>query len=242
MPDQNTQNNGATVSVKKGEKQKIKKVLVILLSALAVIGIALIVINMLIPGMSEDDIEAAIVESIQPQIEKVKEELDVSDLTVEVTFENLLYEKPTVFSKGRIRSDVKFCYVSTGFTDLDTEIYTEETSDKYYKIKNPELSNVEISGYRVSLYCSKFDDPTFKDSSGDFYDFGFDKINKNGKVVFEYRYSTNNNQNSSSNSSGKKKCKSCGRYVNSLITKKDKSGTRRTWCSSCWSDYNYIMY
>ncbi len=36
----------------------------------------------------------------------------------------------------------------------------------------------------------------------------------------------------------KKICGSCGSYVDSLITEKDKAGEYRTWCSSCWSDYN----
>ncbi|MGO5540984.1 tetratricopeptide repeat protein [Blautia sp. HCP3S3_H10_1] len=46
---------------------------------------------------------------------------------------------------------------------------------------------------------------------------------------------------SSSGDSQKVKCPSCGKYVSSLISKKDKAGVTRNWCSSCWSQYNDIM-
>ena len=40
---------------------------------------------------------------------------------------------------------------------------------------------------------------------------------------------------------GEKTCPSCGNKVTTLITKKDAAGVYRTWCSSCWYDYNKIM-
>lgn len=46
---------------------------------------------------------------------------------------------------------------------------------------------------------------------------------------------------SGSSASNKKTCPSCGKKVSSLSTRKDAAGVSRTWCSSCWSDYNSIM-
>ena len=45
----------------------------------------------------------------------------------------------------------------------------------------------------------------------------------------------------SSSSSNLKTCPSCGKKVKSLLTKKDAAGESRTWCSSCWSEYDSIM-
>ena len=36
-------------------------------------------------------------------------------------------------------------------------------------------------------------------------------------------------------------CPSCGKYVTNLITRKDISGVSRTWCSSCWKEYDDIV-
>ena len=46
---------------------------------------------------------------------------------------------------------------------------------------------------------------------------------------------------SNSSKSNMKTCPSCGKKVSSLITRKDKAGVKRTWCSSCWADYNKII-
>lgn len=54
--------------------------------------------------------------------------------------------------------------------------------------------------------------------------------------------SCGSSSSSNSNSiSSKITCPSCGRKVNSLISRKDKAGVTRNWCSSCWADYNDIM-
>ena len=51
-------------------------------------------------------------------------------------------------------------------------------------------------------------------------------------------FTTSDNSESSSNL---ETCPSCGKKVESLSTKKDAAGVKRTWCSSCWSEYNSIM-
>lgn len=44
-----------------------------------------------------------------------------------------------------------------------------------------------------------------------------------------------------SSSNRKKLCDSCGKYVSTLITRRDAAGVNRTWCSGCWADYDDIM-
>lgn len=45
------------------------------------------------------------------------------------------------------------------------------------------------------------------------------------------------------NSNGGKSqiCSSCGRYVDELITKEDKAGESRSWCTDCWDEYEQLM-
>lgn len=40
---------------------------------------------------------------------------------------------------------------------------------------------------------------------------------------------------------GRVTCPSCGNKVDNLVTRKDNAGVSRTWCSSCWSEYDEIM-
>lgn len=48
---------------------------------------------------------------------------------------------------------------------------------------------------------------------------------------------------SPTNSSGSANvvCPSCGKYVNSLQTKTDATGTSQSWCSECWNKYDSIL-
>ncbi len=55
-----------------------------------------------------------------------------------------------------------------------------------------------------------------------------------------YKYVTTKSSSESSKPSGVI-CPSCEKRVSSLVTKKDAAGVNRSWCSSCWSDYNSIM-
>lgn len=219
--------------IKKADKKKLMKIIIICVSILAGIGITLGVINIAIPKMTEDDIKAMIVESIQPQVEEVKATLGVSDLTVEVTLEDLEYEKPTIFTNGKIDCDVNICYVSTEFTELDNEIYTEATSDKYYEIKNPDLSDVEKFKYKVYLTCSTYGVPDFKDSSGDKYSFGYDKIYKNGVKAFGYTYPSSSSSSSSSSGKGSSKCSSCNGSGKRVV---------KWYSNGDWGEVSYTTY
>lgn len=47
----------------------------------------------------------------------------------------------------------------------------------------------------------------------------------------------------SGNSNGGKNpiCTSCEKYVEELITKEDKAGESRSWCTDCWDEYEQLM-
>ena len=36
-------------------------------------------------------------------------------------------------------------------------------------------------------------------------------------------------------------CPGCGRYVDKLVSRKDKAGVTRRWCRNCWKEYDDIM-
>ena len=56
-----------------------------------------------------------------------------------------------------------------------------------------------------------------------------------------YTYVTVKESSGGKSNSGGVVCPSCGKRVSGLKTKQDAAGVSRSWCSSCWSDYNSIM-
>ena len=50
-----------------------------------------------------------------------------------------------------------------------------------------------------------------------------------------------NPSSSSGNASNMVTCPSCGKKVQKLISRKDKAGVTRTWCSDCWKQYDDII-
>ena len=196
---------------KKADKKKLNIVGIILavvvFSSLIIMGIA----DASIPTLSKGEVEAMVLQQLEPQLEKVRTELGISDLSVEITLDDYEYRRPTLFDKGRISFDVTECYLSNSFTDLENEAYTQETCDKYNDIDRPDYDDIEFSRYYVSI-DSGYGSAEFKDSKGNIYSFSYNKITKNDISVYQKTYTVSSNKNSSSSSSSyssSSKCPNC---------------------------------
>ncbi len=175
---------------KNADKEKFKKKLKVIILSFLGLCITVItvgfVINLLIPTLSQEEVEKIVLEKLEPQLELIEGELGVSDVSVELTIHDYEYVKPTIFSQGSISFEVDSYYVSKYFTELDNEDYNDATYDKYCGIDNLSYESIEIPKYDVSIKQKNIlSEPDFKDGSGDVYSFYDDKIVKNGSYVYK---------------------------------------------------------
>ncbi|MBR0535722.1 MAG: hypothetical protein IIX14_05030 [Clostridia bacterium] len=215
-----------------------KKALVLVMSLVGsgvlAVGMILLTLNACIPTLSEEEIKSMILEEVRPQIDEMQTELGVTDLTVELTFKDFEYRKPTIFESGRISCDIEDVYVSSQFTDLESGKYTVEIQEKYYDIDSIDYDDVDFSRYYVSI-DRDYGDEKFRDSKGAIYTFEYEEIYKDGYKVFDEddlsgssssssSYSSSSSSSSSykgSSYSSSSKCPNCNgsgyvRYYSSL--------------------------
>lgn len=221
----------------KADKAKLKKWSIIIGSSILGIFIAITIANACIPTLTQDEVKNLVIEEMAPQLDKVKSELGISNVDLELEIYEYEYKKPTIFSKGYIRFEVDDYYVSNEFKELDNGIYTAETCDKYRKVHSLEFGGIDIPKYRVYVSRrSSYSDTEFKDSSGDRYSFDVGQIFKNGNFAYgKSRYSSSSSS-SSSKSSGGTKCIICNgsgyvRYYSGMYDE----GTVGP-CTSCGGD------
>lgn len=168
-------------------KQNPNKTKIFIIIGLFIVAtiISLFIANAWIPSLTQDEVKDLVIEQLQPQIDSLEKELGISDITVDFDIFFYEYKKPTVFTKGKIKFDMDDYYVSNCFTELDEEIYTAETCDKYRKIQSLNYYDIDTSRYNIYIYRRFSSAPTgFKDSDGDEYSFDKDQIFKNGDFVY----------------------------------------------------------
>ena len=195
---------------KKVDKKKFTIYSIIIGTSVIGILIAIGIANACIPTLSQEEVKAMVISELDSQIEKVKSEIGISELSVELEIDEYEYEKPTIFSKGHIRFEVDDYYVSSQFTELDNGEYNKKTCEKYLKIKSLEYDDVEIPKYRVQIRRTPLSDTEFKDSSGDEYSFDDDVIYKNGKYAYGKKSYIEKSFGSSSSSSSHKATSTVG--------------------------------
>lgn len=221
----------------KADKAKLKKWSIIIGSSILCVFIVICIANACIPALTQDEVKKLVIAEMEPQLDKVKSELGISNLTLELEISDYEYKKPTIFSKGYIRFEVDDCYVSNEFEELDNGIYTAETCDKYRKVHSLEYDDVSIPKYRVYVSRrSSYSDTEFKDSSGDRYSFDVGQIFKNGNFAYgKSKYSSSSSSSSYKSSSGSKCiiCNGSG-YVRYYAGQYDE-GTVGP-CTSCGGD------
>lgn len=221
----------------KADKAKSKKWSIIIGSSILGIIIVISIANACIPKLTQDEVKNLVIKELEPQLDKVKAELGISNVNIELDVYDYEYKKPTIFSKGYINFEVDDYYVSTEFNELDNGIYTAETCDKYRKVHSLEYDDIEISKYRVYVRRrSSYSDTEFKDSSGDKYSFDFGQIFKNGSYAYgKSKYSSSSSSSSYKSSTGTK-CIICNgsgyvRYYSGMYDE----GTVGP-CTSCGGD------
>ena len=192
----------------KVDKKKFTKYSIIIGSSILGVLIAIGIANACIPTLSQEDVKALVIEDLEPQMDKVKKELDISNVSLELEIYDYEYKKPTIFSKGYIRFEIDDFYVSSEFEELDNGIYNEDTCNKYRGIHSIEYDHVEIPKYRVYISRRLYSDPKFKDASGDSYSFDYGVIYKNGSYVYGGK-SYSSSSSYSGSSSTKTKCSRC---------------------------------
>lgn len=196
--------------LKKVDKKKLKKHSIIICSSIFVIIIGICVANAFIPSLTQNDVKELVKSQVRSQLDEVKSELNVSDLTVDIYISDYKYEKPTLFSKGYISFTVDDCYNSKSFTELDSGTYNSDTYSKYYYIKLLDYDDIKIDNYNVYIERDSDSYRNFKDSDGDKYTFGYDRIYKNKDFVYTKSSSSySSSYGSSYSSSSKRTCPSC---------------------------------
>ena len=129
-----------------------KKVKIVFLSIIGVIlavVIGICVANACIPTLSEEEMKALMIESLEPYICEAKYELDVSDLSLDFDMRVTRYKKPSLFDNGLLFVEFGNQYLSSKeFKDLDDGLYNDDTCDKYSSIFI-DLWKVEIENYTV---------------------------------------------------------------------------------------------
>ena len=160
-------------------------------------------------SFSDDEISALLVAECSEKIELLKKELDVTELSVKL--EGFTHTPPSLFKHGSISFDkgTTIYYTSDEFTELDNEIYNEDTFQKYdhncfYYLEN--LGDRELENYSVGTFntCATY----FIDSSGDLYRIytkdapngGYiNIIEKNSEVVYEHKWAWSSSGSSNNN-------------------------------------------
>ena len=193
---------GLKVFWDKADKAKLKKWSIIVGSSILGIIIAICIANACIPTLSQEDVKKMVIAQLDSQVDEVKDELGISELSVDFEIYDYEYKKPTLFSKGYIGFEVDDYYVSTQFEELDNGTYNEKTCDKYRNIASLVYGDIEIPKYRI--FITSYYGTGFKDSSGDEYSFDYGQISKNGEYVYGSR-----SYSSSYESSGGTKCTIC---------------------------------
>lgn len=207
VQNQKEQIDNAATKVEKKKRFKI----IMMISVIIVIIIAIIVIGVInasIPVLSQKDVEMLVIAELEPQIESAKNELGISDVSVEMVIKDYEYIKPTVFSRGHISFKIEDdYYISKEFYELDNEDYTAETCSKYYRVDSLEYGHrIDIPKYEVSISRDKeYSSTQFKDTSGDKYSFYSGKILKNGVCV----YGKAGYNSTSSDSKSSEPCPNC---------------------------------
>ena len=167
-----------------------KKVKIVFLSIIGVIlavVIGICIANACIPKLSDEEIKALLIESLEPQLLKTSQELGVSDLSIDFDMRVTRYKKPSLFDDGLLFVEFGNQYLSSKeFKELDDELFNEDTCNKYSDVFidfwDVEIDNYTVVVSRDSDKCSTL----FYDSDGDEYEAHYSYITKNGEKVYQY--------------------------------------------------------
>lgn len=213
-------------------KKPLKILIVVVIAVLvAVLGLffSVAIPRMTAPVMDENETKAYILEQIQPQIDKIKEEHDIPDLQVELEFTKFEFTKPALFSNGNflceaiIEIEYQDYFVSDTFAELDD--YTEEDmklySYRYVRIPEIEYTRTNLSSVKYlikmkraynydedSLYATE---QLYRTPDGNIYEFGEYSVYKNGEhfCLIKKLPGTSSNTNGSVNGNKGDKCAIC---------------------------------
>lgn len=170
---------------KKTDKQIIKKYSIIIVLPILLIIIVCRIPSAISPELTQKQVEQLVINELTPQLEKIKKELSVEDVSVEFHIEKYKYKKPKFFTKGVISMEVFAYYVSKEFKELDSGIYNNETCKKYSCVSPLDYSIIKIDKYKVDIQRrAYYTDIAYKDSYGNSYTFDTNHIYKNGQRVY----------------------------------------------------------
>lgn len=220
-----------------------KKKIIIIGVAIAVIILGIIVTNVLL-GFDEKDFKESLIEYIQPQLDEYKSEYGWTDVQVDVDLSGI-----DVVSERAITQSASWIDGEVGFILNVKEINEAVKNEDYSFELAQQIDSVsfDLDDFEDKKYSGLFwinpKDVAYVDSEGnsiyaDAYYTGSSVIKVNGEEVFsteaEVEEYKGNSGAGGSGHSGEKRCKKCGSWV--------KYTAANGYCKSCVDIYNNEWY
>ncbi|MBQ6600859.1 MAG: hypothetical protein IIX36_04375 [Clostridia bacterium] len=167
-------------------KKLIKAFLIMLLIIVVVItGLIIALINSEPDHtylLTEEQVEALIVEQVRPQLSEIAQENGFSSLELDLDFYEFEYKEANKVDNGTISVRIQERYSGGPFTELEAGIYSGDIYKKYAHIKRVDYSSVKIDKYDLDIRLDT-NAVFYNDTQGNTYCFTLGLIKKNDETV-----------------------------------------------------------